>query len=112
MEFHRGSGVIASHQLAEPDDVQVRPYQGTDEFELVYGICRSHADGQLQSSSLVCAMGPSASADAGVIRIMPGVRERSCVTTTGTESVADRYLGVTPKETPRSMCLRSKRSGN
>ena len=29
--------MIASHQLAEPGDVQVRPYQGTDEFGLRYG---------------------------------------------------------------------------
>ena len=39
----RGSGVIASHQLAEPDDVQVRPYQGTDEFGLRYSSSRRRA---------------------------------------------------------------------
>src|SRR6476661_561780 len=35
--------VIASHQLAEPGDVQVRPYQGTDEFGLRYSSSRRRA---------------------------------------------------------------------
>src|SRR6478672_1214839 len=39
----RGSGVIASHLLAEPGDVQVRPYQGTDEFGLRYSSSRRRA---------------------------------------------------------------------
>ena len=39
----RGSGVIASHQLAEPGDVQVRPYQGTDELGLRYNSSRRRA---------------------------------------------------------------------
>jgi hypothetical protein len=47
--------VIASHQLAEPGDVQARLYQGTDEFGLRYSSSRRRAadgaDARRQSRS-------------------------------------------------------------
>jgi hypothetical protein len=42
-EVRRGPGVISSYRQAEPDDVQARLCQGTDEFGLRYSSSRRRA---------------------------------------------------------------------